>query len=316
MERIKQRRNLLFEGKIMKKVLVLSTVVCLFISSVVSAELTRGIEIDFVPIANPGNPGDTRTEYPNSAQPYGSGSVDYTYRIGKYEITNAQWDAFVSAAGAPTGNLVDGYDPYDENIWYPGANVPTHELSWYEATQFCNYLTSGDKSKGAYKFSGMNTNPGDFLEIDRASAISSYDTVYVLPTRDEWYKAAYYTGSGYSTYANGTDVTPIAGLDSNYDYVLDRPWDVGSGIQEQNGTYDMMGNILEWNEWWDLSYRGVSGGSYYLDTAEFDLGSSAYYGRQPFSEQPLMGFRVVVIPEPATLLLLGLGGLLIRKCRQ
>jgi len=42
-------------------------------------------------------------------------------------------------------------------------------------------------------------------------------TIYVIPTEDEWYKAAYYAGSGYSLYAFGTDTAPIAGTDTNYD---------------------------------------------------------------------------------------------------
>jgi hypothetical protein len=41
-------------------------------------------DIEFVTIGNPGNPGDS-TVYPNSA-----GSVPYTYRIGKYEISEDQ----------------------------------------------------------------------------------------------------------------------------------------------------------------------------------------------------------------------------------
>ena len=34
---------------------------------------------------------------------------------------------------------------------------------------------------GAYLFSGNNTNPGDFLGINRISALSAYEIVYVNP---------------------------------------------------------------------------------------------------------------------------------------
>ena len=34
------------------------------------------------------------------------GAVGYNYRIGKYEVTNAQWNAFTAAVGAPTGRTV------------------------------------------------------------------------------------------------------------------------------------------------------------------------------------------------------------------
>ena len=282
------------------------------IASIASADIIRGIEIDFVTIGNPGNPGDTRTGYPHSAAPYGCGAVGYEYQIGKYEVTNAQWDAFVSAAGAPTGNEIG----YSNPAYFSSVQQPTNNVSWYEAAQFCNYLTSGDKSQGAYQFSGDNTNPGDFLGINRNSAVSAYGIAYVIPTEDEWYKVAYYTGSDYSTYANGTDTAPIAEVESNYggiDGTYSSPWNVGTGIEEQNGTFDMMGNVFEWNETLiPDSYRCLRGGSYY-DVFPYALSSSYRDNYDRGNEYPHLGFRIASIPEPATFLLLGLGVVILRK---
>ena len=193
----------------MTRVLAVSLYVAC-ISTVVRADSfgsgANQFTIDFVTIGNPGNGADIRAE----ANPYGCGSVDYTYRIGKYEVINAQWDAFISGAGVPSGNPSHAYGLA---AYFEGANVPTNNVSWYAAAQFCNYLTSGDKSKGAYLFSGDNADAGDFLGIDRSLAVSTYGIAYVIPTEDEWYKAAYYKpdGSGYSVYANGTDVAPTGG---------------------------------------------------------------------------------------------------------
>jgi sulfatase modifying factor 1 len=302
----------------MKRVLHISMCV-LFLSSIASAELVQGISIDFVTIGNPGNPGDTRIDYPysypNSAVPYGCGSVDYTYRIGKYEVTNAQWYDFVTAAGAPTGN---DSDAYDQSAYFTGGNVPANNVSWYEAAQFCNYLTSGDKSQGAYQFSGDNANPGGFEGIDRDSAVSTYGIIYVLPTEDEWYKAAYYTGNGYSTYANGTDTAPIKGDDTNHDNAIGHPWNVGDGTMEQNGTFDMMGNVFEWNaSLITRSSRGVRGGSY-TDASHtgWYIGSSRQGESNPYNEFRDVGFRVASVPEPCSLLLLSLGGLMLMRRRR
>lgn len=274
-------------------------VLCLlFISGIALAEVVRGIDIDFVTIGYPDNPGDTRVE----ANPIGCGAVEYVYRVGKCEITNDQWDTFVSLAGAPAGSTSEGYS---HGSWYTGANIPANGISWYEAAQFCNYLTSGDKSLGAYLFSGDDDNAGDFLGIDRDWALSTYGTVYVIPNQDEWYKAAYYTGSDYSTYANGTYVAPIAGVDANYDDAIGQPWNVGSGTPEQNDTFDMMGNLYEWNENLRSTYNRVIRGGGCLDD-EYNISMSWCSSASQGIEANIIGFRVVSIPEPATLLLFGL----------
>jgi sulfatase modifying factor 1 len=290
----------------------LAAVVCMMAAgSVASADIIRGINMDFVTIGNAGNAGDTG----GVGSPYGCGAVAYNYRIGKYEVTNAQWNAFTAAAGAPTGT--DG--GYRYSSYFTGAQQPTNRVSWYEAAQFCNYLTSGDKSKGAYRFSGNNANPGSFMGVNRDAAKTAYSTVYIIPTEDEWYKAAYFKpdASGYSLYANGTRTAPAAGVNSNYGYAIGSPWDVGTGTSEQNGTKDMMGNVWEWNETLFSGSgrgRGIRGGSY--EYYDYYLRSSYRYDYSPYNEGNYFGFRVAsIVPEPASamLMLLGLGGLLIRR---
>jgi formylglycine-generating enzyme required for sulfatase activity len=289
----------------MKGVCVLSILCVMAVANVSFADTIHGVSMDFVTIGQAGNSSDTRVARDGTS---GYGAVGYNYRIGKYEVTNAQWNAFTTAAGAPTGTVSTAYD---QSATYTGAQQPTNMVSWLEASQFCNYLTSGDKSKGVYQFSGDNANPGSFLSVNREAAKAAYGTIYFLPSENEWYKAAYYrpNGTGYSVYANGTNSIPPADNGWNYiDGTYSAHWNVGIGTMEQNGTFDMMGNAWELVE----TVQGcLRGGSYGDDNADLKYSSRVIYAAD--SEFASAGFRVASVPEPATLLLVGLGGLVLRR---
>jgi formylglycine-generating enzyme required for sulfatase activity len=94
---------------------------------------------------------------------------------------------------------------------------------------------------------------------------------------------------------------------------------VGSGAQEQNGTFDMMGNVWEWNETLiPVSHRGMRGGAFYTVGGDIGYFESSFSGplRTPYYEYDNVGFRIASVPEPATLALLGLGGLVLRRSRK
>jgi formylglycine-generating enzyme required for sulfatase activity len=262
--------------------------------------------IDFVTIA-----GDAR--YPGS-WPAGS---DYTfagvngrdYRMGTFEISNDQWYKFQAELGVPVTGDPSG--AYDEDPYFTGTNVPTNVVSWYEAAQFVNWLNTSTGHQAAYKFTGTQ-GTGDYA-LDTWSPAEAYggtnlyrhkDAMYYLPTEDEWVKAAYWNGTSLQTWATTDDSVPVAGVDSNFDDARDEPWDVGSGSEELNGTYDMMGNVWEWMEspYGDPIYRtgssrGVRGGSFRIN--DDYLASSNRIISNPSGEYFVFGFRVASeVPEP------------------
>jgi formylglycine-generating enzyme required for sulfatase activity len=252
----------------------------------------------FVTIGNPGNAADTTDgdDKVSGIQRYGA--VGYTYKISATEVTIAEFVA--SGAG-------DG----DEDFWNDGTRTvgttaPASKVSLYEAMKYCNWLTSGNINVGYYSTSdGGATYQANALNHE-AYAVANGVT-YFVPTEDEWYKAAYYTGNPadlWGLYANGTDsVSPNGTADGwNYyrnGYVNGSPnytWTTGYGGEEQNGTYDMMGNVWEWTEDSGGVYRGGS----FVNT-EYYLRSSRRHDGTPLDEFVDVGFRVVAVPEPATI---------------
>jgi sulfatase modifying factor 1 len=236
----------------------------------------------FVWIGNAGNADDAA----------GYGGVSYEYRIGRTEISIADWKLFYDGrlTNGVAGELSSSYDYWNKGTTpnqQVGTGAPATFMTWHQAAQYCNWLTTGRATNGAYTMSSA----GEVTAVNRLFR-NTEGTVYVLPVEDEWYKAAYYTGSGYSLYANGTDIVPRQNTDSNYGYndgVF--PWAAGSGTAEQNGTFDMMGNVAEWLEGGADRTRG--GG----------FNNSASYisknGRLASSADRQVGFRIVLLNESA-----------------
>jgi sulfatase modifying factor 1 len=288
--------------------LVAALVLSVALVAPASAGSIRGIEMEFVSIGNPGNPGDDSV-----VEAYygltGLGAVDHTYSIGKHEVTNRQWDVFLAATGGVSESV------------HTGPDQPANAMGIAQILRFCNWLTTGNVDRGVYEPGRVD----GFLGREAAAAL--YGAVYYLPSLDEWYKAAYFDGSEYHLYANGTDAAPLAGIDSNYDDLFPGPWDVGTGTEEQNGTFDMMGNVSEWTDtrrpasstWY------VRGGCYgWWEGDVWHLRSSREGASTPCSyyhhaRNAYMGFRVATnqpgdpeaIPEPGTIALLGIGGVIL-----
>jgi formylglycine-generating enzyme required for sulfatase activity len=276
--------------------------------------------IDFVSISAATNP--------TSGIPAGNGftfsGVASNYRMGRYEISNDQWNKFTTSVGVPLSSFGSG-------SYFTGTNGPTDNVSWFDAAQFVNWLNTSTGHQPAYKFTGTQ-GTGDYRFAVWTATDSGYDAnnpyrnkyaYYFLPTENEWVKAAYWNGSALQEYATkpGESLTQGDGRSgSGWNYFTTHcattpagPWSVGSGSQELNGTYDMMGNDYEWVEsplitadYGAFSKRYARGGSW-PDTSDL-LASSYRMGAAaniwPYGEANNVGFRVASVPEPSTLVML------------
>ena len=314
----------------------------------------HAVTIDFVTVGNANNAND-----PATGGVYGG--VAYDYQIGKYDVTIGQYTEFLNAvAKTDTYSLYSPGMGTDQNIrgisrtgvsgsysysvigpdgvanGQSGANRPITYVSWFDSARFANWLANGQPTgaqtsttteNGAYNVNGATSGNAPARNVTNPNTGAT--PTYVIPTENEWYKAAYYSpvlnsgSGGYYTYAtqsnaapgnvigsaanqanynNGVfSVTQSSSYDSNQNYLTD----VGAFTNSASfyGTFDQTGNVFQWN---DLdgtpgSSRGLRGGSWF--NPAFNLSSSFRDTSDPSFGDNNDGFRLaspVAVPEPST----------------
>ena len=159
------------------------------------------------------------------------------------------------------------------------------------------------------------------------------NATWVLPTEDEWYKAAYYDPDkdAYYDYPNGSDTEPAEPADETtpreMNFGGDPYWQgnqyytsIGQTTgSSPYGVYDMGGNVQEWTESFSAGgggYRVTRGGTFVSSASGLSYSGSITYN--PTVEDAGEGFRLAyIIPEPSTIMLLlsGLSLLFFRRSR-
>jgi len=316
---------------------LLSVGIAMFASTAYVLESQAGIvtfgtganqfQMEFVTIGNAGNAADT-TGAPNPA-----GAVGYEYGIGKFEVSEDMIDKFNASQSLQITKTTRG------------ANKPATHVSWNEAARFVNWLNTSTGGFAAYKFTAGAVNDNialwtaaDTLDYDATNPYRSLRATYVLPSYNEWYKAAYYspTDSTYYDYTNGSNTAPTAvasgtGADTAVygQNILSSPADVNqAGGLSPYGVMGLGGNVYEWEESsFDLanssgsSNRANRGG--FFGDQSVDLSPSSRKTASPTFGTIAIGFRVVnlspsapPVPEPSMMVigtLFGLGGLVAKR---
>jgi formylglycine-generating enzyme required for sulfatase activity len=294
--------------------------------------------IETVSVGNPGNPGELSGEGVGGEGPDRiCGRVDYVYRIGKFEVTAGQYTEFLNAVANE-----DPYGLYSTRMWTgtrgcdiertgssphysysvsaEWANRPVNYVSWGDAARFCNWLHNGQPTgpqgpttteDGSYYLNGATS------ETALATVVRQPNATWVIPSEDEWYKAAYHYSDGvtanYCDYPTQSDMPPTAeappGTDTtngSANYWIDTWIDLVHGTTEVGaydakpsdgpyGTFGQGGNVSEWNEAIIGSERGFRGGSWnsYVDQLHAE-----YRGHlHPTHESVTKGFRVAQVTE-------------------
>jgi formylglycine-generating enzyme required for sulfatase activity len=221
-------------------------------------------------------------EHGNDEIPIHSVTLD-AFSIGRYEVTTAQYCAFLSNTTASVSNgyavgnghiYGDTYasDGYSRIVWSNGTfsvrdskeDHPVTGIRWFGAIAFCNWLSGREGLDACYD---LTTGDCDFTRHG-----------YRLPTEAEWEYAArggLHAPYGVLPWGNDTNSTNRANWPSSGD-----PFESGDfphttpvgyydgsdheGYQTQDGSngyglHDMSGNVWEWvNDWYHRDYYSVS----------------------------------------------------------
>ena len=155
------------------------------------------VTIETVPVGNIGNAPD---------QDYGNGrygAVGYPYRIGKYEVTNAQYVEFLNTKDVTGANSLELYSSSMTSNARGGINFatgnanglkysvktdmgnkPVNFVTFYDSIRFANWLHNGQ--------GGGDTETGAYTLANGESVTRNAGATWFLPSESEWYKAAYH----------------------------------------------------------------------------------------------------------------------------
>ena len=150
-----------------------------------------------------------------------------SFYIGKYEVTQAQWEAVMGTTLKQQFDKLDKADNYSWNDSNARQDCPMRYVRWEEAVQFCERLSR--KTGKTYR----------------------------LPTEAEWEYAA--RGGQHpdgTKYAGSNDIDEVAWSYWNSPGIM-HP--VGQKKPNGLGLYDMTGNVEEWcSDFYNMDFYEIS----------------------------------------------------------
>jgi hypothetical protein len=298
--------------------------------------------LSLVTVGDPGNAPDTT----------GFGAVPYTYSIGEYDVTVAQYTQMLNSVaqtdpnGLWNGSMSPGSTAgscgivragvsgtYSYSYAAGNANFPVNGVSWFDAARFCNWLANGQPATGVENATTTESGSYTLDGVLPNMVTRSPSATYVIPTENEWYKSAYYDGSlnggsgGYWLYPTRSNTPPSNVLsaigDDNANFRdptlgFTDPVNLLTPVGEFSDspsffqTFDQGGDVAQILGS-PLTGIEIRGGGWTTGVSELE--SNARFSGMPTGTGPDIGFRVGVVPEPSSvgMLFIAAVGLLQRR---
>ena len=249
----------------------------------------------------------SESEVYSANKPVHQVTITKSFYMGKYEVTQAEYEKYCSYGGSSPSSSY-GY----------GDNYPAYYVSWYDALVYCNKSSIAEGLSPCYRIN-EETDPTKWGTVPKSSN-STWNAVvcdwgangYRLPTEAEWEYAAR-AGDNTVDRLTCSGTSDVNKLDE-YAWYIDnsslKTHEVGTKKANGFGLYDMSGNVFEccWNIYtksYDTGKEGGSdptgasagssrvarGGSWLSD---FDLCAVSWRNdNQPNERSIFLGFRVV-----------------------
>lgn len=264
------------------------------------------------------------------------GDVSYEYEIQKHEVTNSNYASFLNAVARHSdehglysplmtehffGGIEKTTNDRGDTTYKPKAGyeqLPATFVSWNSAARFANWMhydqqasrpdkampTEGDATSGAYDTSSPDGSSAG--ERNKGAR-------YWIPNCSEWIKAGFYDpqNQAYLDHASTDGKAPrsgipdrsIPGLTATYfseNWAAPFPHLTQVGLHSETtslfGTFDQMGNAMEWLEdSTDRNSKMLRGGSVFMGLKAM---RRTYHDQErPEKQLSTVGFRLARASE-------------------